>query len=72
MSQNYWIKKGTQKKLHLEIDRKAMDCWSTDDNFGSFLKSLTKEEMDYLQEFKIKDFLGDPNEPSFGFELYCD
>ena len=72
MSQNHWIRKSMQRKLHLSIDNKAMECWSKDKDFGEFIASLTKEEVKYLMSFKMKDFAGDPDEPSFGFEMYCD
>jgi len=72
MSKNFWIKKANQKNLHLSIDQKAMDCWSMDQDLGAFLQKLTKEELDYFHSFKLKDFAGDPDEPSFGFEIYCE
>ena len=66
---NYWLNKDALAKVHKSIDAKAMDCWAQDKTFGQFLESLTKEEMDYLGSFKIKDFVADPAEPSFGIEL---
>lgn len=66
---NYWLDKDALMKLHKSIDDKAMDCWALNQTFKEFLDSLTKEEMDYLGSFKIKDFTADPIDPSFGIEL---
>lgn len=66
---NFWLKKDALIKVHKSIDDKAMDCWAMNQTFGEFLDSLTKEELDYLGSFKIKDFAADPFDPSFGLEL---
>jgi hypothetical protein len=69
---NFWIKKDEMRKLHASLDSKAMDCWSKDETFGDFIKSLTKDELDFLHKFRIKDFSGDLNIPSIGIELVSD
>jgi len=69
---NFWVKKGNEKKLHISLDSKAMDCWSKDETFGDFLNSLTQEEKDFFYSFRIQNFSGDFNVPNIGIELVSD
>lgn len=66
---NHWLQSADKKRLYKEIDEIAMEVWGDDGTFADLLADLNDEQTDFLMNMLIKDFVGDPDDMSFGLEL---
>lgn len=66
---NHWLISANKKKVFHEIDATGIDVWTEGGTFGDFIDSLNKEQMDMLMSLRIRDFISDPDEFSFGIEI---
>jgi hypothetical protein len=66
---NHWLQSADKKRLYKEIDEIAMEVWGDDGTFADLLAALNDEQTDFLMNMLIKDFVGDPDDMSFGMEL---
>ena len=51
------------------IDDVGMEVWSSDGNLGELLKSLSKQQRDFILSLQLSDFSCDINEETFRIEL---
>jgi len=66
---NHWLSTVKKKKMFSSIDDVGMEVWSSDGNLGELLKSLSKQQRDFILSLQLSDFSCDINEETFRIEL---
>lgn len=66
---NHWLDCAKKKQLYKEIDEIGMEIWSEDGTLADLIAALNDEQTDFLMSLKIRDFVGDVDEMSFGLEV---
>jgi len=66
---NHWLDSAKRKKIFKELDIIGIEVCSEDGTFGDFLLSLNDDQKDFLMNMSLNDFMSNPNDCSFGFDL---
>lgn len=66
---NHWLVSVKKKQLFQELDAIGLEMWAQAETFGDFLDSLNDEQYDYLKSLRIKEWMSDIDERSFGIDL---
>jgi len=66
---NHWLSTVKKKKMFRAIDDVGMEVWSSDGTFGELLKSLSKQQREFILLLQLSDFSCDLNEETFRIEL---
>lgn len=66
---NHWLTKSKRKKILNDIDDLGMEVWSNDGTLGDFIRSLSKEQKDFLMSLSLSDFVCDINQDIISLEL---
>jgi len=66
---NHWLSSVKKKKMFTTIDDVGMEVWSSDGTFEELLKSLSKQQRDFILSLQLSDFSCDLKEETFRIEL---